>query len=315
MVKSKSPKESKYKKVTDKLIELLKKEVLPWRKDWNGGQEYQNPVSKSIYRGVNPLICTIDCLTYGYRSPYFVSFNQAQEKNWRIIKDSKATSITWAAAITKEKQTESGEIEKDSFVAVKWYNVFNLDCIDDSKSEIKVGDILAELPSCDRLVNPDNRDRLLDQFVDNQGAVIVHQGNQPCYSPVTDKIAMPHFEDFSSKDAYYSTMLHELSHWTGHKSRLNRFNINSSRSRRSQEYAFEELVAELSSAFTGSHLGLSEVLLENHASYLDSWLKLFKDDEKALFRAVRLAQNAADYLIEQSKKAIALENHTSHDAW
>jgi antirestriction protein ArdC len=291
--------ESKYKSVTDKLIALIEKDTLPWRKDWNCGvnSSFQNPISDSIYSGINPTLCAIDCLTYNYRSNYFASFNQAKELDWKIIKGSKATAITWAAPISTEKPNELGELEKQSFFAVRWFNVFNFDCFDDSDSTIKKTDIINKKSKTEAFINPDTRSKSIDRFIDSQKANIEHSGNQPCYLPSVDRILMPQFSDFSSRDAYYSTLLHELAHWTSHHSRLDR-DLNGNKS--STSYAFEELVAELSSAYSGSYLGLSEVLLENHASYLNSWLELLKSDEKAFFKAVKFAQKATDYLIKQA---------------
>jgi antirestriction protein ArdC len=303
-------KDSKYKAVTDKLIALIEKGTLPWRKDWNCGSNssFQNPVSDTVYSGVNPTICAIDCMFYGYKSVYFASFNQATELNWKIIKGSKATSITWAAPISREQTNELGKLEAKTFFSVRWFNVFNFDCFDDSNSEVKKADIISKKTKVESVINPGTKDKNIDKFIDSQKANVEHSGNQPCYIPSVDRIIMPQFSQFSSRDAYYSTLLHELAHWTGHHTRLDR-DLTGARS--STSYAFEELVAELSSAYSGSYLGLSEVLLENHASYLDSWLTLLKNDEKAFFKAVNLAQKATDYLVTQATIAVPEKNEAS----
>jgi antirestriction protein ArdC len=295
---SQESKVSKYQSVTDKIIALIEKGTLPWRKDWNcgGNNSFQNPISDSVYQGINPILCKVDCLTYDYQSVYFASFNQARELGWQVIKGSKATSITWAAPFIKEKTTESGEVETERGYGVRWFNVFNFDCFDDSNSETKKTDIINK-KNQNLIVNSDNRDEKIESFINSQNAVIRVKGHQPCYVPSKDEILMPDFSDFSSSNAYYSTLLHELAHWTGHHTRLDRVKGSA---KDSSEYAFEELIAELSSAYSGNYLGLSESLLENHSSYLSSWLELLKSDEKAFFKAARLGQKATDYLIKQA---------------
>ncbi len=204
------------------------------------------------------------------------------------------------SAVTKENINEKQEVEEKQFFSVKWFNVFNLDCIDDSESEIKKKDIVSKLSGI-VFNNPDERDSAIDCFINSLKADITHQGDRAYYSVISDKILMPQFSDFQSKEAYYSTLLHELAHWTGHPNRLDRFKKDSVLDRSTREYAFEELIAELASVYTSNHLGLSEVLLENHASYLNSWLSLLKNDEHAFFKAAKLAQKVNKYLIEKKE--------------
>ena len=175
--------------------------------------------------------------------------------------------------------------------------MFNTDCIDDSEAEIKIADLVEEAtePS-----NPDTPDISLEQFCQSHQVPIQHGGDRACYIPSLDKIAMPHFENFSSANGYYSTLLHELAHSTGNAKRLNR---DMSGSFGTTKYAREELIAELTSVFVASELGIKEELeLENHASYLASWIKVLKEDNKALFQALSHARAASNYLLEKQSK-------------
>ena len=132
-----------------------------------------------------------------------------------------------------------------------------------------------------------------ERLIEAQQAAIVFGGNRACYSPKADQIHLPTYESFSTTQAYYATAIHELSHRTGHASRLAR-DLTSKKG--SPGYAFEELIADMSAAFVCSVLGLKPDL-EHHASYLASWMRLIADDKQAFFRAYRLAQAAADLLL------------------
>ena len=133
-----------------------------------------------------------------------------------------------------------------------------------------------------------------DRFVKATGAAIHHGGNQAFYAPSRDTIQLPPFEAFKDKESYYSTALHELTHWTKHETRLAR---DLGRQRFGDEgYAREELVAELGSAFLCADLGITPDIREDHAAYLGHWLSILKNDTRAIFSAAAHAQRAADFL-------------------
>ena len=120
------------------------------------------------------------------------------------------------------------------------------------------------------------------------------QDGRAYYSPGADFVHMPALELFHTTGAYLATLAHELTHWTGHESRLNRSQLNAFGSK---DYAFEELVAEIGAAFVGARLGIVGEHLDNHAAYLASWLKALRDDNRAIFKAAALAQTAADLVL------------------
>jgi antirestriction protein ArdC len=137
-----------------------------------------------------------------------------------------------------------------------------------------------------------------------------HQGGEAYYEPTPDRVTMPPANLFSGFDHYYATLAHELAHWTGHPSRLardlkNRFGTAA--------YAAEELVAELSSAMLGAELGLPVAHLDSHASYIEHWLKLLRDDDRAILTAAAKAEEASSLLLKLGGRMISDEADDSDD--
>lgn len=287
----------KYQATTDKILKLLESDLKPWIKPWSA-TPYQNLISKNIYKGCNPIICTADMMLNEWKDPYFLTFNQAKEKNWTVKKGSKATNILFASSYTRTVENEKGEEQETQGWAHKWFNVFNVACIDDSESDEKIAEeiekVQQHLP-----INTDSPIEKVEQFVAKQNANITFGGDRACYSPSLDRIRMPKFENFTDAESFYATKIHELIHRTGHKTRLDRDQTGSFGSKK---YAFEELIAELGSAFVSNELMTGwDLKLENHASYLASWIKLLKEDNRAFFRAASAAQKAADFLFDRHK--------------
>ncbi|MEN9224961.1 MAG: zincin-like metallopeptidase domain-containing protein [Thermostichus sp. DRC_bins_24] len=175
----------------------------------------------------------------------------------------------------------------------RWHPVYNIACIDDGEGGLQLQQWTERYRTTSFISQPISQ---VEDFITSTGAQIQHGGNVACYSPSSDRINLPRFQDFTSPEAYYATALHELTHWTGHPTRLNR-KIQGRYG--SQSYAFEELIAELGSAFLCNDIGI-QPQLEHHASYLDSWLRLLKKDTKAFFRASQLATQAARFLCQGS---------------
>ncbi len=169
---------------------------------------------------------------------------------------------------------------------MKPYTVFNVEQIEGLPAHF-YSQPVNPLPLSDRIEHA-------DRFVKATGAAIHHAGNQAYYAPSRDTIQLPPFEAFKDKDSYYSTALHELTHWTRHETRLAR---DLGRHRFGDEgYAREELVAELGSAFLCADLGITPDIREDHAAYLGHWLTILQHDTRAIFSAAAHAQRAADYL-------------------
>ncbi|HEY9762385.1 MAG TPA: zincin-like metallopeptidase domain-containing protein [Trichocoleus sp.] len=292
----------KFQLLTDKLLTLMEENKTPWLKPWHS-TPYMNAISGHSYRGVNPLLATVDVMLNDYQSPLFVGFTQAKSLGWKVKKGSKATWLVWGGTSSKEiTNEETGEIQRQFFNAFKWLNVFNLDCIDDSDSDRKVSHFTDKFS-----VNKQNeapRIELAEKFIQAQNAKVKFGGNVACYTASLDKITMPRYEEFRDAETYYATFSHELSHWTAHADRLNR-PLNGKFG--SQAYAFEELIAEISAAFICNELSI-KCELEHHASYLSSWIQILKSDNKAFIKAATSAQKAARYLLSNAGMSTEEEN-------
>jgi antirestriction protein ArdC len=287
-------KTDKFQLITDKLITLIERGVKPWQKPWSA-TPYGNLLTGHHYQGINPLICAIDTLINEWEQPFFVGFAQATEKGWKVQKGSKATYLRWGGAIAIEStNSETGETSKHYKNAGRWFNVFNVACLDDSDSDEKIGDYLEKMQVSGTNTEP----RLFEAeaLIKAQNVDVVFGGDVACYVPSIDKIRMPNYEDFTGAIAYYATYLHELVHATAHPIRLDRGNVGQFGSK---SYSFEELIAEIGAAFLCSSLQI-ESQLEHHASYLDSWLSVLRDDNKAFFRAAGQAKKAADWLLNNA---------------
>ncbi|MGB7312881.1 MAG: zincin-like metallopeptidase domain-containing protein [Nodosilinea sp.] len=291
MAKRKAQSTDKFQLLTDKILTLMESGTTPWVKPWHS-TPYANAISGHCYRGMNPIIATVDVMIYGYKTPLFVGFSQAKNLNWKIIKGSKATWLLWGGKSSKEVVDEvTGEVQKQFFNSFKWLNVFNLDCVDDSEAEVKKDHYLKKYHLSGSNTEP--RLDLAEEFIAAQNAKVQFGGDMACYSSDLDRIRMPDYSDFTSAEAYYATFAHELSHWSGHSSRLDRKLGNKFGS---QAYAFEELIAELSAAFICNELAINSQI-ENHASYLANWIQILKSDSKAFLQAASQAQKASKYLL------------------
>ena len=160
---------------------------------------------------------------------------------------------------------------------LKWYYVFNLE---------QTEGIPIEAPP----IKPIEE---VEAFIEAIGANVTHGNTRAYYLPKFDQIHLPDPEDFKTMEDYYAVALHEHTHWTGHELRLNRPLVTKFGT---EEYAEEELVAELGAAFLCSHLQVTPYLREDHAAYIKSWSKVLKEDKRAIFTAARKATEAADYL-------------------
>jgi len=293
MVNRKKPSTDHYQLVIDQLLALLEEGTLPWQRGW-ATTPYCNAKSGHRYRGINPVLAEISVMSRGYESSLFVGFKQAKEMGLVMVKGSKATWLRLGGTAKKEEvDPETGDTKEKRFGFSKWIAVYNLDCFTDEAAPEKIADLIKRYRGA-----PNTAPRLEDaeQVIAAQQATITFGGNRACYTPKTDQINMPPFESFSSAEAYYATFVHELSHRTGHKSRLGR-DLTSKKG--TPGYAFEELIADMSAAFVCSVLGIQPDL-EHHASYLHEWISVIADDKQAFFRASHQAQAAANLLLENA---------------
>lgn len=258
------------------IVSLMQSEGENWSKPWIAKGVPSNVVSGKAYRGFNNIWLSFNAYQNSYASNSWATFKQWKEKGATVKKGEKASNIFFFSTLEKEK--DNGEKERFGFW--KYYNVFNADQVEGYEPPVIVENDHQPIESAER-------------FIKNTGASITHGGDRACFIPSLDQIKMPQLNDFVSLDEYYSTILHELTHWTGHQSRLDRLKSGSFGS---EEYAREELVAECGAAFLCVLLGINKAPTPNHARYLNNWIAAIKNDYRALFTAISQAQKAVDYL-------------------
>jgi antirestriction protein ArdC len=301
-----------YERITYQIVAELEKGVRPWLKPWNA-EHAAGRITRPLraggipYRGINVLMLWSEAVTKGYAAPIWMTFRQALELGGHVRKGEKGSLVVYASSITRtETDADTGEESEHDIPFMKGYTVFNVEQIDGLPA-------LYYAPAAPML-DPVERIVGAEAFFAATGASILHGGNRAFYSPSHDRIQMPPFEAFRDAESYYATLAHEAAHWTRHETRLNReFGRRRGacprpRAGGDEGYAMEELVAELGSAFLSADLGLTPDVREDHASYLASWIKVLKDDKRAIFTAASHAQRAADFLhglqrVRQEKEA------------
>ncbi len=280
-----------YQKITDQIVAALETGVRPWHQPWNAehsaGRITRPSRGNGIpYHGINVLMLWSAAIEKGYAAPIWMTFKQAIELKACVRKGEHGSLVVYADKIIRTETTDSGEEAERAIPFMKGYTVFNVEQID-GLPEHFYGKPEARTDSVQRIAHAES-------FFAATGANIVHGGSRACYVPSTDNIHMPCIDFFRDAESYYATLAHETTHWTRHESRLNR---DFGRKRFGDEgYAMEELVAELGSAFLAADLALTPDVRDDHAAYIASWIKVLKDDKRAIFTAASHAQRAADLL-------------------
>lgn len=270
-----------YDIITERIISQLEAGVIPWRKPWGiagNGEMPKNGITGRHYSGINLLI-----LNWG--EEYF-TFKQIQEKKWTIKKGSKASIVIFFSMLEKPNKNNSEEI--DQIPLMRYYNVFAGSDIEGYKEGEKYEHNTIE-----------EAEEIVRKY--QEVPIHHHNNNRAFYSPTEDYINVPDLSCFPIAEEYYSTLFHEMTHSTGHLSRLKRFTgIAANASFGSKAYSFEELIAELGASFLCGVCGIEQKTLDNSASYIASWLKVLKEDNKFIVRAAAKAQKAVDYIQEGS---------------
>ncbi len=280
-----------YTSVTICIIAALEQGVPPWIRPWQTGSDTPgNLVTNKPYRGINVLMLNVAMMTNRFTDCRWLTFRQATEIGARIRKGEHGTQIVFYQ-LRNKKDGVIGAADAVTVVRgipiMKCFTVFNAGQLESVPERFAQCIGRTWLPiDC------------AEQLLSCSGAAISHGGRRAYYMPVDDTIQLPPVASFSRPDDYYATALHELCHWTGHQSRLNRVQ---GRVNGKAAYAFEELVAEIGAAFLCAHCGLPARL--EHASYVSSWLDALKSDKRLIFVAASAAQKAADYVLEQATRA------------
>jgi antirestriction protein ArdC len=239
------------------------------------------------YRGVNVLALWMQAMAKGYAAPVWMTFRQALALGANVRKGEKGSLVVYADKIIRtETDGVTGEESEHAIPFMKGYIVFNAEQID-GLSDLYCANPAPRTPVIQRVAR-------VERFFSATGAIVRHGGNRAYYNVSTDHVQMPPIESFRDVGAYYATLGHETTHWTKHRTRLDR---DFGRKRWGDEgYAMEELVAELGAAFLSADLELTPELRDDHASYIEHWLKVLKSDPRAIFAAASHAKRAADFL-------------------
>ncbi len=288
-----------YSSITQKIINDLEKGELTWRKPWNAENLTGNVMlplrwNDIPYTGINTIMLWATAADKGFSSPYWMTYKQALDMKAHVRKGEKGATVVYADKIIKDETKEDGTTGINRIPFLKLYTVFNASQLEG------LPESYYKLPE-PTIVNTENRSEEIEQFFKETKAEIF-TGSKAAYYEHADRIEMPPFECFNNAASYYGTLAHEVTHWTKHTSRLNRdFN----RKKWGDEgYAKEELVAELGSCFLGAVLGFEPVTKEDHSAYIQSWLKVLKNDNRFIIHAASQAQKAVEYITGmQSKEA------------
>ena len=280
-----------YRKITDTIVSQLEKGVRPWQKPWDAAHT-EGRIARPLrysgvpYNGINVLILWIEALEKTYASPYWMTYRQAVLLNAHVRKGEHGVSIVYSDKITRaERDQTTGEEATTTIPFIKAYYVYNAEQIE-GLPEHYYAKPAPRLDTITRITHAET-------FFANLKIDLRHNGTMAYYDMKHDYIRLPPFESFRDAEAYYATLAHECTHWTGHSSRLDRA-LNPRFGEES--YAMEELVAELGAAFLCAGLDLSPEPREDHAAYIEYWIDVLKNDKRAIFTASSQAQRAADYL-------------------
>jgi antirestriction protein ArdC len=280
-----------YTRVTNFILADLERGVRPWLKPWNAEHAAGNitrPLRASglPYKGINVLMLWEAAMTQSFAAPIWMTFNQAKELNGNVRKGSRGSPVVYADQIIRTETAEDGEESEHRIYFMKGYTVFNVEQIEGLPAHFYA----AAAPQLD----PMQRIEAAERFFAGTRADIRHGGNQAYYAAASDHVQMPPSISFKDAEGYYSTLAHEMTHWTKHPTRLAR---DFGRKKFGDDgYAREELVAEIGAAFLCCELGITPEPRDDHAAYLDHWLKVLKADTRAIFQAAAHAQRAVDFL-------------------
>lgn len=280
-----------YAIITEQIIKKLETGVVPWHKPWSTqASAPKNLVSLKPYQGINAIVTHMQ----GFLSPYWMTFKQCQELGGNVKQGEKGTPIVyWNIGKTQKENKNSGELEDKSFAFLKYFTVFNLDQTEGIKLSDKFNPKLDLRTEVEKIEICEN---IVKGYL-KAPQINIKPSNRACYSPSLDVVEMPEQKQFQKDEMFYSVLFHELTHSTGHKSRLNRTGIVDLAGFRSHSYSFEELIAEFGAAFLSGHAGIETKTLDESASYIKSWLEVLKKDSKMLVKAAGQAQKAANLIL------------------
>lgn len=294
------PRRDLYQEVTDKIIAALEKSngEAHWQRPWSILAEHglpHNGITGRHYGGINVLLLAMEAEKRGFDDPRYMTFKQVSEAGGlKVRKGSRSIPIYFFKKLeTEERDQETGEIKKRAIPYLTEYRVFNAQ----------------DIEGLEPIHNPPPQWQphdVMEKLVKKLGVNVQYGGTRAFYDIGNDMIRLPVRGAFPSKDSWAATLCHEISHWTGHPSRKNRaFGPYGT-----ELYAKEELRAEISSAMLSANTGITADI-ENHAAYVESWIKVLKNDRREIFRAASDATKIVDFMLGRNQDETATVNETS----
>ncbi len=269
-----------YEIITERIMQKLEQGVVPWHKPWEQGIP-RNLVSKHPYRGINVFLTA----SAGFSSPYWLTLKQANELRGSIQKGAKGTPVIFWKWLEREEPEDEATTAR-RVPLLRYYTVFNLEQTTGIDAPVEPDkQAFQPLEQCERIVAGMP-----------QRPAIQHGEPRAYYVPTWDRVNMPRPELFDSPEEFYSTLFHELTHSTGHASRLNRSTLTDLCPFGSTNYSKEELVAEMGAAFLCGACGIENRTVDNSAAYVASWLRVLKNNRQMVILAAAQAQRAADFI-------------------
>ncbi|WP_130537725.1 ArdC family protein [Thiomicrorhabdus indica] len=310
--KKKSNNKDAFEKITNQIVEALENGLNneSWKCPWDRMTSVAtNAKTGKRLIGVSQIICYMSMVQHGFEVNRWLTFKQAIELGGKVIKGSKSTLVFWLRPFLKDENgklfspnqeriqqaMENGEEIIWSYRFAPYFNVEQIEGLDETfyqplsqEGLSGLGETFSPITQAEAFV------QLLKDSEDP--FKLMHKGNKAFYSPLTDSVTVPEKGKFHSEQAYYATVLHEAGHWTGAENRLSREGIVDFDSFGSDRYAFEELIAELFSVFKAADIGFEREIDDSHVKYIRSWIKILKNDHKAIFKASQEAMKAVRFV-------------------
>ncbi len=292
--------------ITNRILEDLEKGVTPWEKPWQAGRGLPLPVNASTgkhYRGINVFVLWNEAVRKGYSTPSWVTYNQAKALKGNVRKGEKGCGVVFYKRLAKTKSLNLEDeilLDQQTFWILRTYTVYNLDQVEG----------LDHLKSKPEPIEPFAAIEEAEGLLVDSGAEILHSAiDKAFYDRQGDFIHLPLKDSFETPQGYYGTALHELTHWTGHESRLKR---EFGKRYGDQAYAFEELVAEMGAAFLCVTCGIPYAT--RHSNYIGDWIQVLKDHKRAIFTAAAKAQAAMDFVLKREPEESGIAGTGSVEA-
>ena len=282
-----------YQIVTDRIIAQMEQGIIPWNKPWHGSK------NAAISRSTGRPYSLLNQFLLG-RPGEYATFNQIKEAGGKVKKGEKASVVVFwkQIRITETEQTEDGFTATEKLIPVlKYYQVFNLDQCENIEPKHWHPENIEHLDPIGEA------EEIVTGYIDRSGVKFTNDrlSDRAYYSPALDEVVVPMLDQYSDPAEYYSTTFHELTHSTGHVSRLARLVTGAAAAFGSQEYSKEELTAELGSCFLMNHCGINSNTTErNSAAYLQSWLRALKNDPRMIVSAAGKAEKAVNLIMGEA---------------